>query len=48
MYKVESIEKFLNRLSSNDSMPGGGVASALVAANGVSLGLMVCNLTIGK
>lgn len=48
MYKEESIEKFLNKLSSKESMPGGGVASALVAANGVSLGLMVCNLTIGK
>lgn len=29
-------------------MPGGGVASSLVAANGISLTLMVCNLTIGK
>lgn len=47
-YKNETIEKFLERLSSRDSMPGGGTASALVAAEGVSLIEMVCNLTIGK
>ena len=48
MYKKDSIEGFLAKLSSSDSMPGGGVASSLVAANGISLTLMVCNLTIGK
>lgn len=47
-YKSDRIEDFLEKLSSNASMPGGGVASALVAANGISLVLMVCNLTIGK
>ena len=48
MYREDSIEKFLEKLSSSSSMPGGGVASSLVAANGISLTLMVCNLTIGK
>lgn len=48
MYKENRIKEFLDRLSSSDSMPGGGVASSLVAANGISLILMVCNLTIGK
>ena len=47
-YRKETIEKFLEKLGSSDSMPGGGVASSLVAANGISLILMVCNLTIGK
>lgn len=47
-YRKETIEKFLEKLGSSDSMPGGGVASSLVAANGISLTLMVCNLTIGK
>lgn len=47
-YKNLTIEKFLEKLGSSDSMPGGGVASSLVAANGISLILMVCNLTIGK
>lgn len=48
MYKENRIKEFLEKLSSSDSMPGGGVASSLVAANGISLILMVCNLTIGK
>ena len=48
MYRENSIENFLEKLSSSDSMPGGGVAASLVAANGISLTLMVCNLTIGK
>lgn len=47
-YKNLTIEKFLEKLGSSDSMPGGGVAASLVAANGISLTLMVCNLTIGK
>lgn len=47
-YKNLTIENFLEKLGSSDSMPGGGVASSLVAANGISLTLMVCNLTIGK
>ena len=47
-YKNLTIEKFLEKLGSSDSMPGGGVASSLVAANGISLTLMICNLTLGK
>ena len=48
MYKQDSIEEFLKKLSSGESMPGGGTASSLVGANGISLTLMVCNLTLGK
>ena len=47
-YRNETIESFLKSLSSSDSMPGGGVVSALVAANGISLILMVINLSIGR
>ena len=47
-YKKLTIENFLEKLGSSDSMPGGGVASSLVASCGISLTLMVCNLTIGK
>ena len=47
-YQKLTIENFLEKLGSSDSMPGGGVASSLVASCGISLTLMVCNLTIGK
>ena len=47
-YKQLKIEDFLNKLSSTESMPGGGVAAALVAANGASCALKVCNLSLGK
>lgn len=43
-----SIKEYNEILSSDSSMPGGGSAAAVVASLGVSLGLMVCNLTIGK
>ena len=39
---------FLNALASEKPVPGGGGACALVAAEGVALGEMVANLTIGK
>ena len=48
MYKEYEIEKFLDELSSTKSMPGGGTASALTAANGVALALKVINLSFGK
>ena len=48
MYREYDIEKFLSELASTKSMPGGGVASALLAATGVSLALKVCNLSLGK
>lgn len=39
---------FLRVLSSAEPVPGGGGASAAVGALGAALGMMVCNLTIGK
>ena len=47
-YKNNTIKEFLDKLSSTASMPGGGVAASLVGAEGVSLGLKVCNLSLGK
>lgn len=43
-----AIGDYLDRLSSGEAIPGGGGASALAGAYGVSLGLMVGNLTLGK
>lgn len=40
--------EYLEQLSSKSAIPGGGGASALAGAYGVSLGLMVGNLTRGK
>ena len=40
--------QFLSELSSNAPVPGGGGASALVAALGTALGNMVGSLTVGK
>lgn len=42
------IHEFINRLSSKAPVPGGGGASALIGAVGVSLCSMVANLTSGK
>ncbi|MEG1311144.1 MAG: cyclodeaminase/cyclohydrolase family protein [Romboutsia sp.] len=39
---------FVDVLASKSAVPGGGGAAALVGAIGMSLGSMVCNLTIGK
>ena len=39
---------FLNTLASEKPVPGSDGACALVAAEGVALGEMVANLTIGK
>ena len=47
-YKELIIEDFLDKLSSTESMPGGGVAAALVGANAISCALKVCNLSLGK
>lgn len=47
-YSELRIEDFLGKLSSTDSMPGGGVAASLVAVNGISCALKVCNLSLGK
>ena len=47
-YSELKIEDFLGKLSSTDSMPGGGVAASLVAVNGISCALKVCKLSLGK
>lgn len=46
--KEYTTETFLNELGSKAPTPGGGGASSLAGAYGVSLGLMVGNLTSGK
>lgn len=43
-----TIRAYLDDLGSKAPVPGGGGASALAGANGVSLGLMVGSLTTGK
>ncbi len=43
-----SCSDFINKLASNEPVPGGGGASALTAAIGVGLGNMVGSLTVGK
>jgi len=48
MYKNIPIKKYLDDLSSNKPAPGGGSATALVGALGVSCLSMVANFTIGK
>jgi formiminotetrahydrofolate cyclodeaminase len=45
---VASIEQFVSALASKAPIPGGGGASAIVAAIGMALGNMVGSLTIGK
>lgn len=44
----ETINQFLEELSSDAPVPGGGGASGLVAAVGMALGNMVLSLTTGK
>lgn len=48
MIKEQSIEEFLELLSSKQPVPGGGGASALAGGLASALGLMVGNLTVGK
>jgi formiminotetrahydrofolate cyclodeaminase len=43
-----TVDQFIKELSSKSPVPGGGGASALIGAIGVSLCSMVANLTIGK
>lgn len=45
---LRSCREFTEVLASSAPTPGGGGASALMGAIGVSLGAMVANLTIGK
>ncbi len=46
--KQETIVSFSKELASSAAVPGGGGASAYVAALGMALGTMVANLTTGK
>lgn len=48
MTREQTIDQYLQVLSSKQPVPGGGGASALAGALGSALGLMVGNLTIGK
>ncbi len=48
MTRDQIIDEFLMDLSSKSPVPGGGGASALAGAFGVSLGMMVASLTVGK
>ncbi len=45
---TKSLQNFIDEISSSSPTPGGGSVSAFCGVLGVSLGLMVCNLTIGK
>ena len=48
MVRDQIIDEFFEDLSSKSPTPGGGGASAVSGAMGVSLGLMVIALTLGK
>lgn len=48
MFVEQNMQNFLDTLSSDAPVPGGGGASAYVAAMGMCLGSMVANLTTGK
>ncbi|MDF2887589.1 MAG: Formiminotransferase-cyclodeaminase [Lacrimispora sp.] len=48
MIKDLTVSTFLEELSSKKPTPGGGGAAALGGAQGVALGEMVINLTLGK
>jgi formiminotetrahydrofolate cyclodeaminase len=45
---TKSLNNYLEELSSNSPTPGGGNVSALSGSLACNLGIMVCNLTIGK
>lgn len=45
---TKPLSEYLHELSSNSPTPGGGNVAALCGALASSLGVMVCNLTIGK
>ncbi len=48
METSKTLQHYLDELSSNSPTPGGGNVAALCGALASSLGIMVCNLTIGK
>ena len=47
-FQDKNLMEFTTELASKAAVPGGGGASALVGAVGVSLGNMVGALTVGK
>jgi len=47
-YRTESLEKYLADASAGRPTPGGGSASALAGAVGVSMACMAANFTVGK
>ncbi|MGP1569891.1 MAG: cyclodeaminase/cyclohydrolase family protein [Eubacteriales bacterium] len=47
LIKME-LSDYLDALASRSPAPGGGSVSALTGAQGIALGIMVCNLTLGK
>ena len=48
MFKDIAVEGFVDKVASKSPAPGGGSVSALCGALASALGVMVCNLTIGK
>ncbi len=46
MFINSSIKNYLNKLSSEEPVPGGGGTSALVAALGISLAIMVAKISL--
>jgi formiminotetrahydrofolate cyclodeaminase len=48
LLRKDTVEQYTARLASGAPIPGGGSASALVAALGMALGSMVANLTVKK
>ena len=48
MDTTKTLQEYFDELSSNAPTPGGGNVAALCGALSSSLGIMVCNLTIGK
>lgn len=48
MFENTTIKEFTEKLASKESVPGGGAASAAVAAIGIALGNMVGEFTVGR
>ena len=48
MYITSSIKDYLDKLSSDQPAPGGGGTSALVAALGISLAIMVGRIAVKR
>ncbi len=48
MYMEETLQRYLDDLSSAQPVPGGGSTAALSGAMGAALASMVCRITMGK